>query len=467
MSTSPTVELEISALSHDGRGIAFLSGPESGRGKALFIANALPGQKVLCRPGTDHGSWQEADLVSVLDAGANTVPPICPQADLCGGCPLQAMPYDRQLRWKEKILLDSMNRIGGYDKAELAAVWQGLESSPDLRAFRNKIELAFALDDQGKPYPGMRKRSSHEVVPISRCALMDAEANEILANFCALLNKWQWPQAFWRFLVLRRDEDEAARSRWRLIAISAPSKAQYAKVRDFATALIAREKRLFAFIYETRRHPSMIAKGEQRIFSLGKDGSADASSLATLSLPLGGRTFNTDAASFFQVNGKASEKLAELVVRADSRCQSKKNLLDLYCGCGAPGLLLAPAYERYLGVELDAAAIQWARHNARDLPHCQFQAGDAAKLIARLQQSPANPISTLLLDPPRSGLDRRVTDSILKMAPENIIMVSCNPSTLARDARMLAKDYTLQSLAGVDLFPHTPHIEACALWKHK
>ncbi len=191
MVASSTEELEISSMSHDGRGIAFLPGAKGGRGKALFIPDALPGQTVLCRPGADHGSWQDAALIKILDFGPNTSPPICPQADKCGGCPLQTMPYEQQLYWKEKILLDAMSRIGAYDRTELAAVWQGIEASPSLLAFRNKIELAFAKDAQGKPYPGMRKRSSHEVIPVSGCALIDAHANEILAEFRSLLNNWQ------------------------------------------------------------------------------------------------------------------------------------------------------------------------------------------------------------------------------------------------------------------------------------
>lgn len=466
MSASATVELEISALSHDGRGIAFLSNSKNERGKALFIPNALPGQTILCKLGADHGSWQEAEHVRILDNGDNTAPPICPQAEQCGGCPLQTMPYEKQLRWKEKILLDSMRRIGGYSESLLANVWHGLQGSPDLLAFRNKIELAFAVDEQGRPYPGMRKRASHEVIPVRRCALIDDEANEILAAFSTLLNKWQWPANFWRFLVLRKDLDEEGRSRWRLITISTPSSQElYTQVRELAASLLSEQKNLFAFIHEIRRNPSLIAKGERRIFSLGQDGLSDTNCLTTLSLPLGGRIFNTDVGSFFQVNGKASEKLAKLVKNADSLCEPRTDLLDLYCGAGAPGLLLAPSYERYLGLELDSKAIEYAKHNARDLSHCSFQAGDAAKLLKRLPQTSS--VSTILLDPPRAGLDRGVTDSILKMAPENIIMVSCNPSTLARDAKLLAKDYTLQSLAGVDLFPHTPHVEACARWKRK
>ncbi len=462
MNTGLHQAVEISSLSHDGRGIAFYPGEGDRRGKAIFIPGALPGQKVLCQAGADHGSWQEGKLIKILDYGENQAGPICPHAHECGGCPLQIMPYDTQLAWKKKLLLDPMERIGGFDRSFLESVWKGIEPSPLQTRFRNKIELAFC-HDAAKPCPGMRKRGSHEVIPIKQCSLVSEEANKIIHAFTELAQENTWPKDFWRFLVLRQDQDDQGKERWHIIAISRPSsKNEYEKVRGLADKLLRREPDLFSFIYEIRKNPARIAQGEKRIFSLGK-----GEDVGDLSFPLRGKIFRTDAASFFQVNSKASEKLAELVKQADTQCDKKNGLLDLYCGAGAPGLLLAPEYKKYMGMELDASAINHARKNAADLPHCSFQAGDAARLIAELPEDFAKSVSTVLTDPPRSGLDRRVIDKIMQLAPENIIMISCNPSTLARDSRLLSRDYELKSLAGADLFPHTPHVEACSLWKHK
>lgn len=455
-------KFEIASLTHDGRGIAFDKSAKGDRGKAVFIRGALPGQKVLAKAGDDHGSWREADLVEILDQGPNQSHPICPHAGECGGCPLQSMPYKDQSYWKQKILLDSMERIGGFDRDYLASVWQDLEPSPRTSEFRNKIELAFE-NNKIEPYPGMRKRGSHEVIPVEKCALVDAKANKIIKSFTEILHKTKWPDDFWRFLVLRADQDEAGLRRWRLIAISRPgSQEEYAKVRELAETLLEEEGDLHAFIYEIRKDKGKIARGEKRIFSIGKDKEP-----SSLSLPLGGRKFKADVASFFQVNDGGSEKLAELVKKADSLCDTKTGLLDVYCGVGAPGLLLAPHYNKYLGLELDPKAIEYAKTNAAGLPQCQYEAGDAAKLVNKIPKKLAKSISTVLVDPPRSGLDRRVVNAILKLAPKNIIMVSCNPSTLARDAKLIGKDYELISLAGADLFPHTPHVESCSLWKHK
>lgn len=457
--TSGKLIFEISSLAHDGRGIAFLPPAEGQkRGKAVFIPGALPGQKARVQLGADRGSWHEASLLEILDPGPNTAPPLCPQADKCGGCPLRKMPYDEQLRWKQRLLLDPLERIGGLDREYLKSVWKGIEPSPEISGHRNKIELAFSPDGSRL---GMRRRASHETAPFEGCSIADEKARAIVKSFERLLGEKKWPERFWRFLVLRSDQDGEGGRRWRVLAICRPAaRSVISQARELAGALLDAEPDLCSFTLESRKDKADIAKGEKRIFTAGSCGD-------TLSLPLGGRVFKTDAASFFQVNSGAGEKLADLVKEADSHCANKSGLLDLYCGCGAPGLLIAPRYERCIGIELDPKAIEYARANAADLPHCSFQAGDAARLIERLPPDFARSVSTVLADPPRAGLDKKAINSILRLSPENLIMVSCNPATLARDARLLGAKYELKSLAGADLFPHTPHVESVSLWKKK
>lgn len=460
-------ELEISSLAHDGRGIGFLDGENGRRGKAVFIEGALPGQRVLFETGKDHGSWLEGTLDEILDQGGNVVAPHCPQSGKCGGCPLQPMPYERQLVWKERLALDALARIGGFSGDKLKRIWKGVKASPDLTAFRNKIELAFAVDEKGRPYPGMRRRSSHEVLPCASCALIDSTGNEILRNFSELLGLWDWSAGFWRFLVLRRDQDVSAMNRWRAVAILRPNHpADMKKVRELGKKLLASHPAVHAFIAESRASAALIAKGEKRVFAISRDNNKDGDA-ATMNFRLLDRHFSADATSFFQVNDGASEKLTNAVLEADSHIHKKRVLLDLYCGVGAPGLLLAHAYQHSLGLEIDAAAIAHARENARDLPNAQFKAGNVAKILRKLPQPFDREISTLLADPPRSGMDRQTVRQILELAPENIIMVSCNPTTMARDAKLLGEMYELQSLKGIDLFPHTPHVECCGLWSRK
>lgn len=166
-----------------------------------------------------------------------------------------------------------------------------------------------------------------------------------------------------------------------------------------------------------------------------------------------------DVGSFFQVNTAASQILAEKVAEADALCPGHGRLLDLFCGVGAPGLLLADRYKLVEGVEKDGRAIELARKNARDSG--KWICADAGRFS--LQTRP----DTVLLDPPRQGVPKPLLGRICQAAPESIIYISCNPATLARDARMLGERFQLVSMAPVDMFPHTPHVEVCSLWRRQ
>ena len=139
------------------------------------------------------------------------------------------------------------------------------------------------------------------------------------------------------------------------------------------------------------------------------------------------------------------------------------------CGAGAPGQLLAPGYAGLLGLEYDKRAVAAARKNAAraGLVHCRYEAGDAAALVRSLVQGDERTFQAAVVDPPRSGMDRETLEALLTLAPGRILYISCNASTLARDAISLQKKYTLTHLSGIDLFPHTPHLECLTLWRRK
>lgn len=464
MSGAGLLHLRISSLAHDGRGIGFLDSCAGARGKAVFVAGALPGQSVVCRPANDKGSWLDATLVEIRDKGENTCRPHCAHAEICGGCPLQGMPYARQLEWKENIVLSAMRRIGSF--SDIADVWQKIVPSPRLRAFRNKIGLAFGAGNTASTILGFRKKGSHEVFDLRDCALMDKDALPIIAAMREIARNGHLPADFWRFFVLRRGFDKSGQGIWLAVCITMPGGRKERRIaRQAGEALLAACPFPLAFIHEERRGTAPVAKGEKRIACLNAAG-WDRPGAEAFYLPLGKRFFRLDAASFFQVNGEASDRLAALVLDMDAKSRGRAALLDAFCGVGAPGQLLAPRYASLAGVENDAMACACAAENAAGLPGCRYHAEDAGNFMENLAKNGAV-FSTALLDPPRQGLDKRALSALLRLRPENIIYISCNPATLARDSRELGKHYTLASLGCVDLFPHTAHVESCAFWIRK
>lgn len=499
---SEILTLTVDSLAHDGRGIARLpetghNGEVRGSGTAVFVSGALPGQIVRARVVRRKTRLVEADLLDVLRPAPDAVPALCPHQRICGGCPLQIMPYPAQLRWKENLALAALARIGHLDRDMLTAVLEPPHPSPERTAFRNKMEFAFGRDAGGNLILGQRRRGGAGVIAVPGCVLLPAGAQDILA--AARRSAEQsglapyaapparrgpgrdknahaaGPHGFWRFLVLRsgRREDDPA-PRWWALCVTSPGGADgRAAARALGEELLGGFPDLAAFVHEERQSPDALAAGERRVLCLNGRGGEDPQA-ALLHLPLGDCLFALDAASFFQVNTRAAQNLARLAQdmlrQTRGGAENGASLLDLYCGVGAPGQLLAPDYDRLLGLECDKRAVALARRNAErgGLTRCRYEAGDAAALLDRLRRERRGPgWDTVLADPPRAGLAPRVLDGLLALRPQTILYISCNPATLARDADGLQARYSLERLAAVDLFPHTPHLECLSLWRLK
>lgn len=524
--------LYIEGLSHDGRGIARLPDPAAlcgphavyggGRGVVVFVAGALPGQNVRARIIRRKSGFMEAAVQELLRPAPDAVPPLCPHQEHCGGCPLQTMPYAGQLHWKKRLALDALHRIGRLDRDMLDHALQSVDPSPALRQYRNKMEFAFGPasgQDHGLTL-GLRRRNGREVAPVPGCVLLPPEAQSMVSlardlaeksglpahtpvgerrngaygmhgngrggrksarsECCAVQSRAQEPSGFWRFLILRRGLTQEGRDpRWWALCLTSPGGPAGRKAaRALGQGLLEAFPSLAAFIHEERATPDGLALGERRVLVLDGQG-REAPEAALLHLPLAGRLFGLDAASFFQVNTAAAQVLArraeEMLADSADFPEPGSGLLDLYCGVGAPGLVLAPAFERLIGLEQDRRAVDLARRNAARMgfTHCSYLAGDAAALLNGKGGDKddggltARQWNTALVDPPRAGLAPRALDALLRLAPRRVLYISCNPATLARDALQLSARYALERLAAVDLFPHTPHLECLSLWQRR
>lgn len=491
-----TLTVAVEALAHDGRGIGRLgeiSGSDAGT--VVFVSGALPGQIVRAQALRRKPRLVDAIALDILRPAPDAVPPLCPHQRICGGCPLQIMPYARQLEWKKQLALDALTRIGHLDRAGLESVLEAVHASPELREFRNKMEFAFGSDRRGKLILGLRRRGGTEAVPVPECVLLPRPALEIVeaaralaaeSNFAAYtpdparkagLRGGRRPQqharherGFWRFLILRRGRtaDNPAPRWWALCVTSPGDAGRRAAARNLGEHLLGAFPALAAFIHEERSSRDNLTAGERRVLTLDDRG-RERPQAALLHLPLGDRLFGLDAASFFQVNLGAAQTVARLAQDMLCACTpSSGGLLDLYCGVGAPGLVLAPCFERLLGLECDGRAVTLARSNAAAMGfgHCRYEAEDASALrdFAAARSNGAH-WDTALLDPPRAGLSPTTLRHLLELAPRRLLYISCNPATLARDAAMISSHYGLKRWAIVDLFPHTPHLESLSLWQ--
>lgn len=484
-------ELAIASLSSDGRGIAARAPDEP----VTFVAGALPGETVLVQIMADRKRFREARAIEILSQAPDAAEPCCPHATECGGCPLMRMAYPAQLTWKRRIVQDAFVRIGHLEGVQAAPVLP----SPLTDGFRNKMELAFGLDAEGRLCLGMRRRSGHDIIATPQCRLMDAQARTLACAVeaaCARerLSVYEPDTAeaspacgsgpcdrrgrggrggqqgsreqgkgFLRFCQIRSGivPDEACtgfampgqgqQAYWILLVTSRGADAETATLRRIARELLDAFPALHAVIHEERKACDFLRQGDRRSFALCRQG--EIPEAARLLAPLGERRYLIDCAGFFQVNTRSAEKLAELAGQG----LVSGNLLDLYCGAGAPGLSLVSG-GRVTGVEYAASSVASARLNAERMGiPARFLAGDVTRLLPRaLREAKAR---QALCDPPRAGLTLPVASALLDSDLERIVYISCNPATLARDLQKLAEGFDIVQATPVDLFPHTPHVE--------
>ncbi|WP_298068247.1 23S rRNA (uracil(1939)-C(5))-methyltransferase RlmD [uncultured Mailhella sp.] len=469
MNHAPGDELELTlhGFSPDGRGVG-----RTDEGLTVFVQGGLAGQRVRARLTSVKKCMAEAEAAAVLEASPEERPAPCPHAAHCGGCPWQRLPLPLQHTWKRRIVHDALTRIGRLNVPE--ALVQPVLSTGQEWGWRNKMEFAFAADSAGKTLLGLRARASHAVVEVTGCLLQTPRTMAVLQALRELCRKAGLsaapeanrtatrssarPGAILRFAVLREPRRGGCLAE--LITLPAPQEAQ--KVRQVGEALLSGPWGVTGFVHSTRAAPSSVASGERTALVLGE-------STLTETLFLQGRevAFRLGHNSFFQVNSQAAELLYETAAQEAARLFPSapgtlwgKSCWDIYCGVGGLALTLAPHFESVSGLEIATPAVALASANAaalRENTVFRFETGDAAALERWFQRFGTPEL--LVTDPPRSGMDSRTVQALLTFRPPRLLLVSCNPATLARDLARISSAYELRSVRPVDLFPQTPHVE--------
>ena len=407
---SQTFDLELTAMAHGGAALG------RHEGRVIFVPYAIPGETVRVEMVEARTRWGRGRLVEVLDPSPHRVEPPCPYygPDKCGGCHFQHIAYEAQAEYKRDVVIDQLARLGGLHDANV----QEIIGAAEPWAYRNHAQLHTTEEGQ----LGFLTADTHHVVPVKECLILDPLLNELWAAL-----DMDWPELF--RLSLRCGSATGDR----MAVFELNHYEDFDIEVDFPVSCVI-----------------LLADGETVVL-MGND---------YLEEEIAGREFCISANSFFQVNTAGAEALVA-VVRESLAPQKGDRLLDLYCGVGLFGLSLADQVGSVLGVEADPSAVADFRHNARGMDQVELIEGKVQSVLARMEE----PVDLLLLDPPRSGAGQAVTDQIVRLQPRRIAYVSCDPATLARDARHLVENgYALHEVQPVDLFPQTYHVESIALF---
>jgi 23S rRNA (uracil1939-C5)-methyltransferase len=421
-------------------------------GYVVFVRGGLPGDRLTVRMVEARARFGRAEIEAVEEPSAHRVAAPCAYFGGCGGCRLQHMAYDAQLAFKEKQVRDCLQRLGGQADVEVRPIL----GAPEIFGYRNKMEFTVA-GAAGEVRIGLHAAERYDVVlDIQRCLLQSETMNALLAETRAQARERRlsvYDQAseegLLRFVTLRegRRTGEAMVN----VVAAAPDVETLAPV---AEALRTRVPATASVILNVNGKKASVAVGTEEHVLHGRDHITER---------LGDVTFQVSANSFFQTNTRQAERLFDIVADA-ARLAGDEVLLDLYSGTGAISLLLARRCRHVYGIEVAAAAVADAVRNAaaNGITNCTFLSGEVRYALPALLAEGVR-ADVVVADPPRAGFHPKALKALGMLAPARIVYVSCNPATLARDVGDLGPHgYRLEWVQPVDMFPHTPHIEAVA-----
>ncbi len=437
-------EALITDYTTEGQGIAHIEGC------AVFVPNAIAGERVLVRIEKARKTWAAGKILRILEVSPHRVNRACPVAKRCGGCDFWHMDYREECRLKAQRVTDCLNRIGGEHLDTLPIL-----AAPTCEGYRNKAQYPVACE-KGEAYAGFFQAGTHQVIPNDRCLILPEETDLVKTVVMRYVNKYRVPvydelthRGLLRHIYVRR----GAESGQVLVCLVVNGEGL-----PKTAALIDSLKAVPGFttlVLSINTQKGNAVLGDRFVTLYGPGYIEDT---------LCGLSFRLSPRSFYQVNHHQAQRLYRAAI--DLADITKEDLvLDLYCGVGTITLAMASAAGKVMGVEVVPQAIEDAKDNARrnGIQNAEFFCADAGQAALDLEQKGIHP-DIITVDPPRKGLNRDAIEAIAKMSPKRLVYVSCDPATLARDVALLKeKGFALKKALCADLFPRCSHVETIVL----
>ncbi|MEK3782552.1 23S rRNA (uracil(1939)-C(5))-methyltransferase RlmD [Paenibacillus sp. FSL R5-0810] len=503
------VILEIIGMTHDGEGVGRVEG------FTLFVQGALPGEKVRAKVLKTKKQYGYAKLLELVERSQHRIAPPCPIYDQCGGCQLQHMDYTAQLEWKRQLVIDNLERIGklrvvregsGVEGASPAAggmsgqadaasagqnssdreaqvsadknnrtglhqepgdgiISTGLHDEPGADIivrptlgmnepwrYRNKSQVPIGVTEGGL-IGGFYARGSHRIVDMETCLIQHEQNDEVVRRV----------KAIGRRLGITAYDEESGQGLLRHVVVKigfatgemmivlVTNGERIPRMNEWITAIREELPAVVSVCQNINTRKTNVIFGDVTRVLWGREVIHDY---------IGDVKFAISARSFYQVNPAQTEVLYGKTVEY-AGLTGEETVIDAYCGIGTISLFLAQHAKKVYGVEIVKEAIEDARANAElnGMAHVEFEVGASEDVIPRWKEQGIE-ADVIVVDPPRKGCDPRLLETILQMKPERVVYVSCNPSTLARDLRVLEDGgYRTVEVTPVDMFPHTVHVE--------
>lgn len=437
--------VEIIGLGHSGEGVGRF------QDFTIFVSQALPGEVVEVQVSEVKKNYAKAKLTGVKQASAERVEPLCSVYQSCGGCQLQHLSYAGQLNAKRQQVVDAVTRIG---KLADVAVHPTLEAANPWY-YRNKMQFPVGKAG-GKVAVGCYSQGTHAIINTENCCIQHAVNNTIADQVRRIVTEFNIPTYDERTGegVIRHVMGRVGTATGEVMVALVTAVDKLPSQEKVIAALRQAIPGLTSIVQNVNPKRGNIIMGETTRTIWGKD---------TITDKLGDLTFHISARSFFQVNTEQTVLLYGKAVEY-AGLTGQETVIDAYCGTGTITLFLAGQAAKVYGIEIVKPAIADAWQNAQTnkIENVEFIAGDAVEVMPELYRNGVRP-EVIVVDPPRAGCEPKVLETFVKMKPERIVYVSCNPASLARDLAILSEQgYQTMEIQPVDMFPHTHHVECVA-----
>ena len=462
MQKNQTVITEITDIGVNGEGIGKVDG------YTLFIKDAVIGDQVEAKVTKARKNYGYARLMKILSPSPDRVNARCAFARQCGGCQIQEMSYEKQLEFKARKVRGNLERIGGFPPELLDRVMEPAVGMDQPFGYRNKAQFPFGTDKEGRPVTGFYAGRTHSIIANTDCALGVPVNREILKIILTYMEENHVPSY--------DEKTGTGVIRHALIRFGFTTK-------EIMVCLVINSRKL---PYEEHLVEKLRAIEGMTSISVSPNMEQTNVIMGSTFRVLWGKEYITDyigsvkyqisPLSFYQVNPVQTEKLYSLALEyAD--LQGGESVWDLYCGIGTISLFLAQKAGQVYGVEIVPQAIIDARKNAQinGIENAEFFVGKAEEVLPdyydRYKKEHGGErarADVIVVDPPRKGCDEALLETVVKMAPERVVYVSCDSATLARDMKYLCGNgYEVRKVRAVDMFPMTVHVETVVLLSHK
>lgn len=421
---------------------------------AIFVPNSVPGDRLQVKLEFVKKNFANASIEKILTPSSDRVRPSCIVADKCGGCQWQAVSYPAQLRTKQNIVLQALQRIGGFSPEMLTDLISPIVGAKDSLHYRNKVTYPLATGKDGNLKAGYYQKGSHRIVNLNQCPAQDERLDPMLAELKMDIHNQCWEiydenthTGLLRHLGLR-----IGRSTGEILITLVTRDWQVPNLSVFAQTWLERYDKVVGVILNCNPDKTNAIFGRESRCIAGKD---------YLLEKFAGLTFRLRGDTFFQVYTEQAEQMLK-IIEAELKLEGTEVLLDAYAGIGTIALPLAEQVKQAIAIEIQPQATAQGKLNAElnGIDNVVFHTGKVEELIGTLNLHP----DIVILDPPRKGCEPEVITFLRENAPDRLVYVSCNPATQARDLKLLCEGdrYQITRIQPIDFFPQTSHVEAIA-----